>query len=452
MDLTGENVEYFSAPYPIMRSALKPCVWAGLLIAFLQGIQVIGAQLEITSIDPLPDGRLRLRFEDTGLGLLNYVPATRFSLSVGTTNRLDPSRRITELAPGVFETVVPDPGTPIAFFRIAGFSTPDADEDGLSDALEAMLGTSTNTFDSDGDHFGDANEIVNGSDPLRASSVPDVIRINFASAQSSAREGDGVLTVPITLSRSFTGAVHYSVAAVSTAISGADFAALPGTVAVSGVNGAIPIQVMDDLIIEDTKLLVIDLKSDPDEKYQTGGASRHTVLLFDNDSHWSGTLTSEGSEQAIRLRILRQGTSVQAALVSNFDTNNTDNMRGIGAIPHGVWQMATATLTTNSLNAVSTPIPVGSSTLFGGSALNRILTLSSQPGPGGANPGTNYLFKPNLIIGTYSDQLIPANPDLQYLGRQTTGLFVLIEDLATMPFPIIPSASQPAAPTVATAR
>ena len=411
----------------------------GLLIAFLFGIHVNGAELHVTAIETLSDGRLRLRFEDTGLGLLNYVPSVRSNLAPGSTNRLDPSRRVTEPTPGVFETIVPDPGSPVAFFQIAGFSAPDADADGLSDALEGLVGTSTNTFDTDDDGYGDANEIVNGSDPLIAASVPSIIKVNFSSPQSSAREGDGTFLVPVTLSRNFTGRVRYSVAAVSTAAAGTDFATVTGLVDVSGTNALLAIVIVDDLAIEDVKLLVIDLENDPDFIYQTGGASRHTILLHDNDSYWSGVLRNDASEQAFRMRILRQGTAVQAALVSNFDTNDTAAMRGVGSIPPGVWNMTSATLTSNAFAASSVPIPMGASTLFGESALNRTLTFDANPAA-----TTNYLFRPNLIVGTYTDRLSPASAGLQYLAQQASGVFVLLEELPTLPFPDLPSLPPPA--------
>lgn len=427
----------------------KVCRWSGLLIAFLFGIRADGAELRVTSIETLSDGRLRLRFEDTGLGLLNHVPSVRFSLTAGSTNRLDPSRRITELTPGVFETIIPDPGGPAAFFQIAGFSAPDVDADGLSDALETLIGTSTNTFDTDGDGFGDANEIVNGSDPVVASSVPNIIKVNFASPQSSVKEGDGTHLVPVSLSRNFTGRIRYSVAAMSTAVAATDFGPLAGFVDVSGTIATIPVTLIDDLSTEDVKMLVIDLENDTDFAYQTGGATRHFILLHDNDTSWSGVLRNEVTEQGFRLRMLRQGTAVQAALVSSMDTNSPAGVQGVGSIPAGTWPMTTAALTTNTFEAVSGPIPMGTSTLFGESALNRVLSFNARPGADGKNPGTNYLFKPNMIIGTFTDRIAPVRPDLPYLGRETSGLFVLIEDLPTLPFPDLPSVPPPPAPPLA---
>jgi hypothetical protein len=82
---------------------------------------------------------------------------------------------------------------------------------------------------------------------------------------------------------------------------------------------------------------------------------------------------------------------------------------------------------------------MGSSTLFGEEMLNRILTFSSQPGADGKNPGTNYLFNPNFMLGTYTDRLAPVNATLEYLARESSGVFILMEDLPVMPFPNPPT-------------
>jgi hypothetical protein len=49
---------------------------------------------------------------------------------------------------------------------------PDSDEDGLFDGAEVTAGTDPTLYDSDGDGFGDNAEVANGSDPNDPASVP----------------------------------------------------------------------------------------------------------------------------------------------------------------------------------------------------------------------------------------------------------------------------------------
>ena len=261
--------------------------------------------------------------------------------------------------------------------------------------------------------------------------------MNFAIPQSSAKEGDGVHQVLLNLSRSYTGPIHYRVSDLSTASAATDFA-LSGVVDAEGTTAVIPIPLLDDLVVEEVKTLVLDLELNLEgepAKYIPGGASRHTVLVYDNDSYWSGMLRNDDTEQAFRLRLLRHGTAVQGAFVSSLETNSADGIQGVGSIPPGTWPLSNAQLTGTNFQAVSVAIPVGTSTLFGASTLNRVLQLVAVPDQSGSNPGTNYWMKPNLIMGTYTDTLTPSSPNFDYLRRQTSGVFVLIEDLPILPAP-----------------
>ena len=388
------------------------------------------AELRITAFELFPEGSLKLTFEDSGTETLNYVPASRTNLF--SEGKLVLSR-ISEINQGKFQTTLRGNASSNEFFRVVAFSAPDLDADGVSDALEGILNTRTNTFDTDSDGYGDANEIQNASDPLRSESIPQTIKVNFALSQSSMKEGDGVHQVQLTCSRAFSGQIRYRVSHLSTASATTDFI-VTGIVDVTGTTATIPISVLDDLVIEDVKMLVLDLESDPD-KYLPGGSSRHTVLLYDNDAYWSGVLRNENTEHAFRLRLLRHATMVQGALVSSLDTNSLTGVNGVGTIPPGTWSLATAQLTRTNFDAVSVPIPVGTSTLFGGSSLNRVLSLVAKPDQTGSNPGTNYWMKPNLIMGTYTDTLSPSRADLGYLRRETSGVFVLVEDLPVLPVP-----------------
>ncbi len=80
------------------------------------------------------------------------------------------------LALGLFATTAPA-GNPIQAGQIQRI-TPvdqadlDTDGDGLSDALEHILGTSSTSVDSDDDGFSDSEELARHSDPTARNSVP----------------------------------------------------------------------------------------------------------------------------------------------------------------------------------------------------------------------------------------------------------------------------------------
>ena len=54
----------------------------------------------------------------------------------------------------------------------ANFTGTDSDGDGLSDAIEAALGTDKNNPDTDGDGYGDKEELLSGYDPAGPGSLP----------------------------------------------------------------------------------------------------------------------------------------------------------------------------------------------------------------------------------------------------------------------------------------
>ena len=157
------------------------------------------------------------------------------------------------------------------FYRIGV----DSDRDGLSDGLEAAtLGTNPNNPDSDGDGYSDIIELANGALPTNALSRP--LRgvqpsVQFTAPTSQTLEGAGLIFVPVEFNTLYSGLLYYSVSVMSTATNGVDFsAAQSGVVAVSGTNAAIPVNIRDDLEVENIEAIVLDLKDDAAGTYHTG--------------------------------------------------------------------------------------------------------------------------------------------------------------------------------------
>lgn len=407
------------------------CGWSAWLILALATAPIpllraqVSGTLEIVSVERLLENELRLVFRETGTNTLDYRLVHAASLNPGTTNQLDLQARIVDLGGGYFHTIIPQPPLSPRFYRITGFVGPDSDGDGLSDALEALIGTNPIKFDTDNDGFGDGVELVRGGNPLDVNSKPLIVRAEFAATASTAREGQASVNLTVTLNTNYSGSLRYQVASLSTAVSGVDFAPVSGAVVVNGLTATIPITLLDDTNMEPAKLLAVDLVEDPWSDYQVGGASRHLVQLYDNDVHWSGVMCSSNSAQlGFQLRLLRTGNAVvSAALVSELSTNGS---QGVGSIPIGVWPMQ-ATLTADSFQAVSDPIPMGTSRLTGSAQLQRILTFTA------AAANTNHLIRSNLIIGTFTDRLQAAEPNSSWVGGTMTGVVLLMENLPVLP-------------------
>jgi hypothetical protein len=408
-------------------------VWLVLFLVAGSLLKVHAAgTLRIVGTERLPGNELRLVFQDTGTNVLDYRLAQRPDLH-STNSVLDLRARIVDLGGGYYHTILPQPPASARFYHVAGFTGPDTDGDGLSDMLESRIGTSATTFDTDDDGVGDGVELVRGGDPLSASSQPLIVRANFAVTSSAAREGDGSVNLAVTLTTNYTGRLLYRIADISTALSNQDFGPISGSVTVNGNSVVIPIALLEDTNMEPVKVLAVDLVEDAWADYQVGGASRHLVLLYDNDTHWSGVMgTTNSSQLGFRLRMLRVGSEVvSAALVSELSTNRSE---GVGTVPPGIWPVQ-ATLTTNSFHAVSELIPVGTSLLTGNAPLERVFTFTAAAG------ATNTLVRSNLIVGTFTDTLRSAAPGMAWVGSTIAGTLVLLEDLPAPPPPQLSAAT-----------
>jgi len=334
------------------------------------------------------------------------------------------------------------------FYRIGV----DTDRDGLSDGLEAaILGTDPNQPDSDGDGYSDVLELVNGTVATNALSLP--LRgvqpsVQFTAATSQTLEGTGLIFIPVEFDTFYSGLLYYSVSIMSTATNGSDFtAANPGVLAVNGLNAAIPVTVKDDLQVEDLEAIVLELHDDAAGTYHTGAFSTHSVLLMDNDAHWSGLLQSGVGQTAFRLRVMRSNASVAAMLVPG-PKSTTNHLGGqlIPVPPQGQdgWPVTNLNLTATEFVGESVPLPAGSARLLGSVPLVRTLSFSAvPPAPGDTN--TFYLSKTNasvgalVLAGEYDEVLASSQPETSSLQFTNPGYFFLAREAPVMTPMTIPT-------------
>jgi hypothetical protein len=111
--------------------------------------------------------------------------------------------------------------------------------------------------------------------------------VNFEVTQSVVKEGDGVVSLTITVSPAYQGDISYVVKGTATA--GADYSVLGGTIAVHGHTAVLDITLVDDLILEEVDSLTVTLI--PKAGYQIGFAQQHTMFIVDNDAVWEVVYT-----------------------------------------------------------------------------------------------------------------------------------------------------------------
>ncbi len=439
---------------PYCRRLLPVCCLGGSLALWLN---VCPAQVTF-QIDRISyvSGYVTIEFTDSRLltnANLHYAldysaavgePASwTYIYSLGTTfSSLGGDKRMVTL---------PAPDTN-GFYRIGI----DTDRDGLSDGLEATLGTNPNVPDSDGDGYSDIIELANGTLPDSALSRP--LRgvqpsVQFTTTTSQTIEGAGMILVPIEFNTLYSGLLYYSVSVMSTATNGLDFsAAQSGALSVNGTTAAIPVSVWDDLEVEDIEAIVINLEDDAAGTYHTGALSTQTILLMDNDANWSGLLLSGVGQAGFRLCVLRSNAYVAALLIPA--PKSTTNHLGGQLIPQPSpgqigWPLTNLTLSGIQFSGDSIPMPAGTSRLLGQSSLQRQLHFSSVPPPPGDTnvfylSKTNAAFGPLVIAGEYYEVLTSSQAASSSLQFSNHGYFSLAREAPVMtPLPIPTTPVQP---------
>jgi hypothetical protein len=321
----------------------------------------------------------------------------------------------------------------------------DTDRDGLSDGLEAAkLGTNPNNPDSDGDGYSDLIEIANGTSPTNALNKP--LRtvqpsVRFAATTSQTIEGAGTIQIPVEFNTLYSGQLHYSVSAMSTATNGSDFSApTSGTVIVNGTNAAIPIDIKDDLEVENIEAIVLELNDDAAGTYHVGAFPTHSLLLMDNDGNWSGILQSGVGESSFRLCVLHSNAQTTATLIPS-SKSSTNHLGGqlIPMPPLGQsgWPVTNLTLTPTNFTGDSVALSAGASRLLGQVPLVRTFHFSAVPPPPGDTntfylSKTNATFGPLFIAGEYAEVLAPAQGGIGSQQFTNRGYFFLAREVPVM--------------------
>jgi hypothetical protein len=376
----------------------------------------------------------------------------------------------------------------------------DDDGDGLPNAVEGPLGTGGTDYDSDDDGFSDWIEVMAGTDPANPGNFPGQYALPVASfkteiftdtngngfydagesftdtngngvrdtgepyvdansnstydppepfidANSDARydagsvslatEGAGSRFVTVAFDRPFTGTLHYTVDADSTAVPGQDYSSLSGTVSVVGGIAQIVVTPIDDLVVHaEQRTVILSLTEAAGYGYRIGIRSLHTVRIADNDAYWSGTLKDKYAERNFRLLIRRNATVRQACFVAGsandglpiLDTSAPGTSISVGIIPNGCFDAVVTSDTAALFDIISPELAAGTGGLFTGYvALARKFRLVST------SANSAHARDPAVMVGAYTETIGVSGVNPSYLDRTNTGKFVLVRDLPTRP-------------------
>jgi hypothetical protein len=396
----------------------------------ITGFEIVGGNAQIVFETPEQD------FNRFTLQEALNLPATWTQLPDAAFSQIDGQR---------FRFVVPVTQTDRSFFSIVGAlltTELDADGDGLPAALESILGTNANLFDSDDDGYSDGVEYNFGTDPRSQASVPDLTvppRASFALAQSSATEGAGPANVIVRFDRPYFGELKFRVLPESTAVAGVDYTTLPTMISVAGTTATIPLSWVDDDEISPLRVLFLELVSDPALPYARGGQTIHTVMLGENDAWWTGVLVSELGQRNFRLKRTSSNGVASAAFAAGAGLDGLPMLEGevdgarsdqsAGVIPVGDFPALVEFDTAAGFLLSSAAMPAPTSGLLGAhTGLTRTLTFVAQPDE--TDPNNRDDISPVRIIGRFTERL--CRDDGSVCAEQT-GDLILVRQAPTRP-------------------
>jgi hypothetical protein len=399
---------------------------------------VIVAKIDTTHVVNQPVGVV-LTIVDSGAGATSYL--IQSSLTINAPQWVMEGNLIAGAGPGTHTVTLLNPTLTKKFYRVLGISgtASDADGDGLSDAFEASIGTDPFNPDTDGDGDPDGIEYAYGSNPRSAASRPGLTnlpRAEFAESTSSATEGEGVHSVKVVFDKPFHGSLKYQISSISSATAPADFQPLSGLLPVDGLDGSIPVVLVDDLNISESRFLCLQIVTDPTQPYARGGSIRHSLTIRENDSWWTCTLADRYAQRTLRLKILRSGLTTQVVLgagagldglpVLSSESTNAQTSLSEGVVPKGTWPGVVKFDQPTRFQIASPPLPTSTGGLFGlGTGLARVVELVSQPSATG--PFSFHSIASTRYVGSYTETL--SIPGGSYLGTTNSGTFVLVRDV-----------------------
>ena len=336
-----------------------------------------------------------------------------------------------------------DPFTGTLSYSVAGSATPDVDYVGLSGSLVVDGTSAFIPVQILKDFLFENQETIEitiepgvgyivGHPETHVLTIQD-IEAHFEEANTVVKEGSGTIQVGVGFNYPFSGVLKYSVK--GTAAEGIDYGhPMAGSVVVNGTRTAIPINIVDDLDVEDTEFITVDLEfnldlTDSDIDYDLGVPSRALVLLQDNDTVWVGTMITDDSEETFQMEVRTNGTETYPSIISTTDPDAKVGFISAGTIPGGTWEASSAHLDASSLYMVYGPVPLGRFNLLGDVEFQRSLEFTVDP-----NREKHHVREESLA-GEFTSVIEPVAPGRSYLRRVETGRVLLLRGMSHLPFP-----------------
>jgi hypothetical protein len=336
-----------------------------------------------------------------------------------------------------------DPFSGTLSYSVAGSATPDVDYTALSGSL-LVDGTSASIpVHILRDFLFEKQETVEitiepgsgytvGHPATHILTVQD-IEVFFEEATTFVKEGSGTIQIGVGFNYPFSGILKYSVK--GTAIEGVDYIDLDaGSIIVDGPRTAIPLDIVDDLDVENTEFITVDLEfnldiTDTEIDYDLGVPSRALILLQDNDTVWVGSMMTADSEETFQMEVRTNGTETYASIISATDPSAKVGFISAGTIPGGTWEASSVHLDASSLSMAYGPVPLGTFRLFGGVEFQRSLEFNVDTSL------ENHVIWKDALLGEFTSVIEPTVPGKSYLRRETTGPVLLIRGMSHLPFP-----------------